>query len=92
MSVIGLAMLLLVLLLVFLLARIAAKSNIDQDMERMILDEDDEEDDEVRQENESSDQVGAIFIIDDGYEGRCQNSNIRVDKKIVTEKAIYQVQ
>ena len=54
----------------------------------MILDEDDED----SQETESSDQVGGIFIIDDGYEGRCQNSNIRVDKKKVAEKAIYQVQ
>ena len=89
MSVVGIAMLLLVLLLVFLLARIAAKSKIEQDIERMILDEDDKEDDE---DTESSDHVGGIFIIDDGYEGRCQNSNIRVDKKKVAEKAIYQVQ
>ena len=58
----------------------------------MISDEDDAEDDEDSQETESSDQVGGIFIIDDGYEGRCQNSNIRVDKKKVAEKAIYQVQ
>ena len=93
MSVVGLAMLLLVLLLVFLFARIVARSNSDQDMERMVLDEEEEEDDnEVNQEIESSDQVGGIFIIDDGYEGRCQNSNIRVDKKKVAEKAIYQVQ